>query len=138
MTPRQLAALHAAAFAPERGWSAQEFVDLLAQPRCFLHICAHGFALVRTLARETELLTLAVDPGHRRCGAATLLVAEWLRTAACDADTAFLEVAADNLAARALYARHGFAACGLRKGYYTRPHGPPADAVVMKRALTQS
>jgi ribosomal-protein-alanine N-acetyltransferase len=46
----------------------------------------------------------------------------------------FLEVAADNTAAIALYAATGFDRVGLRKGYYPHPDGAK-DAVVMRRAL---
>ena len=48
---------------------------------------------------------------------------------------AFLEVAADNAAAQALYARAGFAESGRRRGYYRRPDGSGLDALVMQRAL---
>jgi ribosomal-protein-alanine N-acetyltransferase len=131
-----MADLHATAFAPERGWSAQEFSDLLAQPHCHAYIAAGGFALARILAGETELLTLAVSPDMRRRGRASALLAQWITAAAPLADTAFLEVAADNTAARALYARHAFAACGRRKGYYARPGGTAVDALMMTRPLT--
>ena len=41
----------------------------------------------------------------------------------------FLEVAADNEAAKALYAKLGFKEIGRRKGYYQRTAGPPQDAI---------
>jgi ribosomal-protein-alanine N-acetyltransferase len=134
MTPEALSALHGKAFAPERGWSPTEFADLLAAHYVTLLAHPHGFALTRTVTGEAELLTLAVDPTHRRQGIATQLVARWL--SACDADAAFLEVAADNHAAQALYAAHGFAQAGIRRAYYTRPSGPPVDAVIMRALLT--
>ena len=46
----------------------------------------------------------------------------------------FLEVAADNLAAIALYQATGFAKVGVRKGYYPHPDGAK-DALVMRRTL---
>jgi ribosomal-protein-alanine N-acetyltransferase len=46
----------------------------------------------------------------------------------------FLEVAADNLAAIALYQATGFIKVGVRKGYYPHPDGAK-DALVMRRAL---
>lgn len=135
MTPERMADLHARAFAPERGWTAAEFAALLASPhvRCLAH--THGFALVREIAGEAELLTLAVDPDHRRRGIAAQLMQDWRKSA--QAATAFLEVAADNLAAQSLYRQHGFDVSGRRKGYYTRPDGPKVDAVIMKASLTQ-
>lgn len=43
----------------------------------------------------------------------------------------FLEVAADNDAARALYAKLGFVEAGRRHGYY----GDGADALVLRHSL---
>ncbi len=134
MTPQDMARLHAAAFAPQRGWSAQEFQSLCASPHVRCLSRTHGFALVRTLAGETELLTLAVDPQHRRKGIANRILCDWLGST--DAQTAFLDVAADNAPARALYALHGFAETGRRKSYYHRPDAPPVDAVLMQAAVT--
>jgi ribosomal-protein-alanine N-acetyltransferase len=47
----------------------------------------------------------------------------------------FLEVAADNAAALKLYTKLGFAKVSERKGYYPRPDGTPATAIVMARDL---
>jgi ribosomal-protein-alanine N-acetyltransferase len=132
-----MAALHARAFVHERGWSACEFADLLALPHTQAHVAPAGFAVARTLAGETELLTLAVDPDHHRCGTGSALVAAWITAARADATTAFLEVAADNQGALALYGRHGFAPAGVRKAYYARARGTAVDAVMMTRALTR-
>jgi Fur family ferric uptake transcriptional regulator len=46
-------------------------------------------------------------------------------------------VAEDNLAARRLYERHGFAEVGRRKGYYRRGSGH-ADALVLSRDLNRT
>lgn len=134
MTPADLAALHGAAFAPERGWRAAEFTELCASPHVHLFTRPGGFALVRAVAGEAELLTLATAPDRRREGIADALMTRWMQQ--IKGDIAFLEVAADNHAARALYAKHGFAPVSLRKAYYTRPNGPAADAVLMQAALT--
>ncbi len=58
-------------------------------------------------------------------------------TAARDrgAETAFLEVADGNAAARALYLAGGYAETGRRKGYYRSPEGRRIDALVMARTL---
>ena len=53
---------------------------------------------------------------------------------AAGAHALFIEVAAGNTAARALYEALGFAAAGVRKGYYGR-EGGAEDAVVMRLAL---
>ena len=98
---------------------------------------ARAFALIRVVADETELLTIATHPAHQRQGLARALMAGWLAEAAQrGARRAFLEVAHDNAPARALYGACGFAECGLRRGYYARPDSPAADAVVMARPVT--
>jgi ribosomal-protein-alanine N-acetyltransferase len=137
MTPAQMAQIHHDAFAPERGWSAAEFADLLAQPHTTALSASGGFALTRTVADESELLTLAVAPAQRRRGIAAELLERWITAAQAQADSAFLEVAADNAAALALYSKHGFVQNGRRKDYYARAGTKPVDALLMTRALTR-
>lgn len=95
-----------------------------------------GFLLGRIVADEAEVLTLAVDPASRRRGIGARLVAAFLAEAAArGAGRAFLEVAADNAAARALYAAAGFAEVARRRGYYRDPAGGAVDALVLARDL---
>lgn len=136
MTADEMARIHAAAFAPERGWTAAEFANLLAQPYTQLLNRPEGFALTRTLAGETELLTLAIDPPAQGQGVARALLVDWLAQTRSTADTAFLEVAADNATARHLYTALGFAQTGARHGYYARGAAPAVDAILMTRAST--
>ncbi len=133
MTPEALADTHARAFAGQgRAWSAAEFAALLASPHVFVTGDARGFALVRVIADEAELLTLATDPDHRRQGhARACLVAFFAEARARGAATAFLEVAEDNAAALALYRGAGFTQTARREGYY--PGG--RAAVVMQKHL---
>lgn len=136
MTPEELSATHKAAFAPARGWSAQEFATFLADVNCFAAGDARAFALVRVTLDEAELLTIATAPDHQGQGLAGKVMADWLTTARNRGATrAFLEVAEDNRAALALYARSGFAPCGRRRGYYSRAGAPAVDAIVMARSL---
>lgn len=126
-----LAALHTAAF--DMPWSAGEIAALMATPGVFaLSIDGQGFILCRAIAGEAEILTLAVTPAARRLGVGRALVEAAAGLAATQAaESLFLEVAHDNVAALALYASAGFERVGLRKGYYASG----ADAVVMRRAL---
>ena len=101
MTPAALAALHAAAFTQDRPWQEAEFASLLDSPFMQLFTRPGGFALTRTIAGESELLTLAVDPARQRQGLGRALLHDWLAALPADCDSAFLEVAADNLPARA-------------------------------------
>lgn len=137
MTPSDLAALHAAAFAESRPWSAAEFADLLAQPGTFLTSCETGFALGRIILDEAELLTLAVAPETRRKGLGRALLAAFQQDAkARGARRAFLEVAADNSAALALYRAANWCESGRRKAYYRRPGAPAMDALLFEISLT--
>lgn len=136
MTPAAMAALHARCFTTPRPWTAAEFAALLAEPPVFATLAETGFALGRVVADEAELLTIAVAPEARRQGEGRALLDGFLRTArARGAETAFLEVAADNAAALALYRWSGFAEAGRRRGYYHSPGNPPVDALVMVKSL---
>ena len=134
MTPQDLAALHAVAFDRDRPWSANEFAALLDSPHCHLTHSAHGFALWRAVAGEAELLTIATHPDHRRRGVASGLMRDWMSEAQSKASTAFLEVAADNAAATALYSKFGFEIVARRAGYYKRADRV-ADALILRAPL---
>lgn len=130
------AALHHAAFDQSRPWSAAEFRDLMAMSGCFALGDCRAAALVRVIADEAELLTIATHPDHRRQGLARQLMDKWQAEATTrGAKTAFLEVASDNAAARQLYETSGYAQVGRRKGYYARDGAPAADALIMSRDL---
>lgn len=136
MTPDQLARIHAAAFRHDRGWSAQEFAELLASPFSHLFTQDAGFALTRTIAGEAELLTIAVDPDFHGQGTGRRLMDLWLRSLDGTAETAFLEVAVDNAPAIHLYTRVGFSVTARRAGYYLRKDSAAVDAVIMTKGLT--
>ena len=53
------------------------------------------------------------------------------------AATLWLEVRESNLRARAVYARYGFTAVGIRRGYYPAAHGRE-DAAVMRLLLSDA
>ena len=130
-----LADLHASAFAAP--WAAGAFAELLAQTGVFAETADDGFILIRVVADEAEILTLAVRPEARRRGlGARLVAAAVARAAALGAERLFLEVAQDNAAARGLYARSGFAEVGRRRGYYARPGATAADALTLALNLS--
>ena len=130
-----MAALHAVAFPRARRWSASEFAGLLDRPGTAVIPHPHGFALVGITPPEAELLTLAVDPAHQRLGIGTgLLDAAITLAGRRGATRMILDVAADNAAARALYAKAGFAQLTTRRAYYRRADGDGIDAVVLALA----
>jgi ribosomal-protein-alanine N-acetyltransferase len=137
VTAAELAALHAAAFTQDRPWQEAEFASLRDSPFVHLFTRPGSFALTRTIAGESELLTLAVDPSHQRQGLGRALLRDWLAALPADCDSAFLEVAADNHPARALYAGENFAQVATRRAYYARIDAPGVDACILRRDLTR-
>lgn len=137
ITPEQMARLHHSAFAGHaRTWSADEFAALIDSPHVFACGDARAFALCRVIVDEGEILTLATSPGEQRKGhGARILAALEAEATARGARTVFLEVAADNAAARALYARAGYGGDGRRAGYYSRPGGDRVDALILRKVL---
>jgi [ribosomal protein S18]-alanine N-acetyltransferase len=129
-----LAALHARCFA--QAWSREAFAKLLATPGAFALLAVDeaqpvGLSLARAAGGEAEILTLCVTPAARRRGAGRALVeATAAEARGRGANDLFLEVAEDNVAARALYLALGFAQAGRRPGYYG-----PRDALVLRRAI---
>ena len=94
-----------------------------------------GFAGLWLQFDQAHIVTVAVEPSVRRSGYGSLLVLALLNIAsAAGMSDATLEVRASNVAARALYARHGFFEVGERRRYYA-DNGE--DAVIMTtRELT--
>ncbi len=130
------ARLHSACFTSPRPWSTAEIASLLESPLVFALAEPNGFLMARVIADEAEVLTLAVHPSARRQGIGARLLAGFLETTrARGAATAFLEVAADNAPAFALYRGAGFTQTGRRAGYYMRPDGTPIDAALLSRAI---
>jgi len=136
MTPEALSHLHHQCFTTPRPWGEAEFAGLLSDATVFCLTQPGGFCLGRIAGPEAELLTLAVARNMRRQGLGRRLVSGFLsRAAERGASDAFLEVAADNQPAIALYRGAGFAATGTRKGYYRTAGGVVLDAIVMVRPL---
>ncbi len=127
-----MAEIHRQAFPPHEAWAAASFAVQLSLPGGFGVIDTAGFVLVRALAGEAELLTLAVAPQARRLGhGRALLNAAKAHAAERGAEALFLEVAESNQAARALYASAGAQQVGRRRNYY--PNGE--DALICRITL---
>ena len=135
-----VAKLHAQSF--YRGWPREDIAAYLTdRDMPTLVVCdkarrVAGFAMLRLLGDDAELMTIAVAPKFRGKGVGEALLK------ACFADLMLtpsrrmiLEVAADNPAAIRLYGKLGFSKLAERKGYYARPNGEPATALVMARPL---
>jgi ribosomal-protein-alanine N-acetyltransferase len=142
-TPRDadaVAKLHAASF--YRGWPRQDIEAYIIDPDTpTLVVCdarrkVVGFAMLRILGDDVELMTIAVAPKYRGSGLGQALMrARFEALLMSPARRMVLEVAADNPAAIRLYQKLGFTKLSERKGYYARPDGQPATALVMARNL---
>lgn len=137
MTPEVLAALHARSIRTPAPYSTADFAGFLADPLAFLLVEGDaGLLLGRAVAGEAELLTIAVAPEARRRGLGRKLIARFLYQAQLrGTERAYLEVAADNAPAIALYESAGFVPVGRRRGYYLTPEGQRLDALVLARDL---
>lgn len=135
--------IHAASF--DDPWSVTMLKRILSMPGAGGMVARNGdddpvvgFALSRLAGDECELLSLAIDPGHRRRGIGRMLLTASIAAAiAAESRALFLEVAEDNVAARALYASHDFKPVGRRPDYYKLRDGSFAAALTMRRDLTR-
>ena len=136
-----LADVHATSF--DAPWTAPALAALLDSPGVFAlgaqdeTASLAGFILMRAIADEAEVLTLAVAPAFRRRGlGGDLLEAGLVLAALQGAESVFLEVAEDNHTALGLYNKAGFDTVGRRGAYYARAQGLSADALVLRKTLT--
>ena len=88
-----------------------------------------GLALARVAADEGEVLALGVLAERRQRGIGRALLSAQL------AARLFLEVAADNSAAQALYVAEGFTIVGRRAGYYATLDGSALDGLILAKSL---
>lgn len=137
----RLAAIHAEGFAV--GWDREVLermllegylADVIVSAGVFGQIVT-GFALSRVVLDEAELMSVALDPEVRGQGfSARLLMRHAERLSRAGARALFLEVAAENSPALALYRRLGFVEIGRRTAYYAAQHG--GDALTMRWDLS--
>ncbi len=120
------------------GWSEHGIGSALASgaARCFV-ACGEtgvaGFCACTLAAGEANVDAVSVHAAARRKGVGEALVRFALDALKQEgAAEVFLEVRSENLPARRLYEKLGFAALGVRRGFYS---APPDDAVVMRKDL---
>ena len=122
-------------------WSAISFRGLLLDTSVLtLGVELDGdlvaFIMAQTIAGESDILTVATAPEHRRKGlGATLIGALINRLGERGVSRVTLDVAEDNAPARALYRSFGFTEDGRRPRYYTTGRDVPVDAVLMSRNM---
>ncbi len=114
-------------------WSAQSFAAERQAGRlwyAFEDERLVGYLVMWKIDCECEIANLAVDPACRRQGVGTALLTHAL---GCGATYFYLEVRISNIAARALYHKHGFVQYAVRKNYYRYPK---EDALLLCREVS--
>ena len=96
---------------------------------------AAGFLLSRYVAREEEMLLVAVRRKYQGRGLGSKLIERFCDAAqARGASELFLEMRHNNRA-RSLYEAHGFTPIGRRANYYTLKNREKADAITYSKKL---
>jgi ribosomal-protein-alanine N-acetyltransferase len=125
---------------PDTPWTQEQFWSELAQvPNSRTLLVATGadapvigYADLRAVGREADVMTIAVSAAHRGHGVGHLLLSALIDDAVRrGCASIFLEVRADNAPAIRLYHTAGFVRIDVRRDYYA----PGVDADVMRRSL---
>jgi ribosomal-protein-alanine N-acetyltransferase len=128
-----------AAFDPTYGeaWTRSQCAGILPMAGVTLRIAEGrddaiaGFALIRAIADEAELLLIAVDPAAQHQGIGAALVDDFFAFAKSrGACRLHLEVR-DGNSAIVLYERAGFSLAGRRRDYYRGRDGHKRDALTL-------
>jgi ribosomal-protein-alanine N-acetyltransferase len=136
----KLAELHGASF--HRGWGEGEFETMLTERNTLVHRLrlgrkVIGFAVSRMAADEAEILSIAIEAGHRGRGLSrNFLLTHLGHLAGRSVRTVFLEVEENNQPARRLYERAGFGVVSRRERYYRQASGEQLNALLMRRDLS--
>ncbi|MFM2438772.1 MAG: hypothetical protein RLZ55_1597 [Actinomycetota bacterium] len=117
-------------------WTLEQFFGELAADRWLRVAVAAGRVVgyldVAVAGHDSDLMTIAVAPTHRRSGlGGELLDLAVAAAAESGAHRMILEVRAENPAV-GLYRSRGFERIDVRRDYY----GPGADALVMRRRIS--
>lgn len=141
---RDCMAVMETAFDPQYGeaWTIGQTRSMLTMPATSLIIgrigdTPVGFALIRTVLDETELMLLAVAPAHRRQGYGQYLLDRTIHLAASLGCTRCLLEVRDGNPARKLYLASGFEEYNIRRNYYRGRDGQVFDAISFSISLNQ-
>lgn len=125
-----------------QGWNEKSLQDLAATSgtevlAAYLQNEIAGFAVVRVVLDEAEILAIAVARFRQKQGVGTALMEmAGVKTSARGANRISLEVSTDNVTARAFYEKFGFRQVGFRKAYYQFPtENASQNALVLQTDL---
>jgi [ribosomal protein S18]-alanine N-acetyltransferase len=131
------------AFDPEFGeaWNASQCLSMFSLPGSGAIIAradgkACGFALIRTVLDEAELLMIAVGEHWQGKGIGRSILQSVVELAVTEnVRKLHLEVREDNLAARHLYESDTFTVTGRRSAYYRGASGRISDSITLCRNI---
>lgn len=135
---KTLARLHAAGF--YRGWPVEDFTNYIHDPKrtpvyvaCDRNRKIAGFMILKLAVDSADLLTITVDRWQRSNGVGAALIRAGFDDLRMSPVThVMLEVEEENQSAVQLYRNNGFAEIARREGYYPKPDGRAAAALVMR------
>jgi ribosomal-protein-alanine N-acetyltransferase len=135
----QLWSLDQSCFADDISYSRSELRMYLSLRTAICIVAEEGGKIIGFIiadsrpSRPAYVVTLDVDPEHRRSGAATAMFCELeSRLHRSGVSSIRLEVAVDNQPAITFYGKFGFFEIGRKQGYY----GGRVDAISMRKDLT--
>ena len=134
-----IAELQAACF-PDP-WTELDISEILSTPACVGLICQIrqqpvGFSLNYVHPGESEILSIGVAPSFRQQGIAHYMLSHLYDICQQkNSQRLFLEVAADNQPALALYQQQGFDQIGERPNYYKNADGKRLDALILRKMI---
>lgn len=114
-------------------WSYNILKEELNNPRSYYIIAKKneeilGFAGIINTVDQYEITNIVVKKNYRKKGVGTLLLNNLIEFVKKNKpEKIYLEVNCNNKSAIALYKKHGFIECGLRKKYYSNTD----DAILM-------
>lgn len=116
-------------------WTEEEFIRCLRQRQVIGLVVregneVEGFCIYELHERRIHLLSMAVDPNHRRRGVAGEMIQKLTGKLSHDRrNRIVLEIRESNLAAQLCFRKHGFRATGLLKDFY---EDSPEDAYLFQ------
>lgn len=125
-------------------WSVADVTAQISLPNAILEVATSagsapdlcGYALGQVAVDEVELRSIGILPQVQNQGLGRALLIAWeIRAKSLGANRVVLEVAANNMPARALYNARGYLKIGHRLGYYRTGRTTAIDALVLARAL---
>ena len=132
-----------AAFSPEFGeaWTMGQCLSMLTLPGAAMFVARSdrgicGFAFVRSVMDEAELLMIAVEPKSAGQGLGRRILRHVFKYCSQNGvERLHLEVREGNAAAIKLYQGDGFVAVGRREAYYRGASGQNANSITFSKSL---